>query len=50
MATLTDPSMLMAAERGQLNFAEVATRYAEEDIAISAVSASELLHGVHRAR
>jgi predicted nucleic acid-binding protein len=49
MATLIDSSVLIAAERGQLNFDEIATRYEEEDVAISAVTASELLHGVHRA-
>jgi tRNA(fMet)-specific endonuclease VapC len=47
MATLIDSSVLIAAERGQLNFDAIA---AEEDVAISAVTASELLHGVHRAR
>ena len=47
MATLIDSSVLIAAERGQLNFDDIA---AEEDVAISAVTASELLHGVHRAR
>jgi tRNA(fMet)-specific endonuclease VapC len=50
MATQIDSSVLIAAERGQLNFDEIATRYEEEDVAISAVIASELLHGVHRAR
>jgi len=47
MATLIDSSVLIAAERGQLNFDDIA---AEEDVAISAVTASELLHGVHHAR
>jgi tRNA(fMet)-specific endonuclease VapC len=47
MATLIDSSVLIAAERGQLNFDAIAV---EEDVAISAVTASELLHGVHRAR
>ena len=47
MATLIDSSVLIAAERGQLNLGDIA---AEEDVAISAVTASELLHGVHRAR
>ena len=47
MATLIDSSVLIAAERGQLNFDGIST---EEDVAISAVTASELLHGVHRAR
>ena len=42
--------MLIAAERGDLAPDALSTRYAEEDVAISAVTASELLHGVHRAR
>lgn len=50
MATLIDSSVLIAAERGQLDLQEMATRYAEEDIAISAVTAAELLHGLYRAR
>ena len=50
MATLIDSSVLIAAERGDLAPDVVSIRYAEEDVAISAVTASELLHGVHRAR
>jgi tRNA(fMet)-specific endonuclease VapC len=50
MATLIDSSVLIAAERGQLDFDDISAHYAEEDVAISAVTASELLHGVHRAR
>jgi tRNA(fMet)-specific endonuclease VapC len=50
MATLIDSSVLIAAERGQLDLGNISARYAEEDVAISAVTASELLHGVHRAR
>ena len=47
MATLIDSSVLIAAKRGQLNFDDLA---AEEDVAISTMTASELLHGVHRAK
>jgi predicted nucleic acid-binding protein len=50
MATLIDSSVLIAAERGDLALDAFSARYAEEDVAISAVTASELLHGVHRAR
>jgi predicted nucleic acid-binding protein len=50
MATLIDSSVLIAAQRGQLNFDEVAASYSEEDVAISAVSASELLARRDRAR
>ncbi|MGO9056882.1 MAG: PIN domain-containing protein [Candidatus Binataceae bacterium] len=50
MATLIDSSVLIAAEPGHLDFDELLAQYAEEDVAISAVTASELMHGVHRAR
>jgi tRNA(fMet)-specific endonuclease VapC len=50
MATLIDSSVLIAAERGQLDLDDLAARYPEEDVAISAVTASELLHGLYRAR
>ncbi len=50
MATLIDSSILIAVERGSLSLDEFSARYAEQDVAISAVTASELLHGVHRAR
>jgi tRNA(fMet)-specific endonuclease VapC len=50
MAALIDSSVLIAAERGQLDLDELAARYAEEDMALSAVTASELLHGFYRAK
>jgi tRNA(fMet)-specific endonuclease VapC len=50
VATLIDSSVLIAAERGDLDIDRISTRYAEEDVAISAITATELLHGVHRAR
>jgi tRNA(fMet)-specific endonuclease VapC len=50
MATLIDSSVLIAAERGDLDLDNVIARYAEEDVAISAITASELLHGVRRAK
>jgi tRNA(fMet)-specific endonuclease VapC len=50
MATLIDSSVLIAAERGDLDLAAFRARYGGEDVAISSVTASELLHGVHRAR
>jgi len=50
MAILIDSSVLIAAERGHLDFDAIAARSSEEDVAISAVTASELLHGVRRAR
>jgi predicted nucleic acid-binding protein len=50
MATLIDSSVLIAAERGDLALDTLSARFAQEDVAIAAVTASELLHGVHRAR
>lgn len=50
MGTLIDASVLIAAERGQLAADEVFTTPEElaEGVAIAAITASELLHGVHR--
>ncbi len=50
MAALIDSSVLIAAERGHLDLDDLSARYAKEEVAISAVTASELLHGFHRAR
>jgi len=50
MATLIDSSVLIAAERGLLEIDEISVSLAKEDVALSAVTASELLHGLHRAR
>jgi len=50
MAALIDASVLIAAERGDLSLDVLSARYAGEDVAISAVTASELLHGVDRAK
>jgi tRNA(fMet)-specific endonuclease VapC len=44
-----DSSVLIAWERDQLNLETQMARYADENFAISAITASELLHGVHRA-
>lgn len=50
MGTLIDASVLIAAERGQLDLEEVfaTAERRHEAVAIAAVSASELLHGVQR--
>jgi len=50
MGALIDSSVLIAGERGQLDLEALLAGHSEEDFAISAVTASELLHGVHRAR
>lgn len=50
MGALIDASVLIAAERGTLDLDGVLEDHADEDFALSAITASELLHGVHRAR
>jgi len=47
MGILIDSSVLIAWERDRLNLQSQLAEYAEEDFAISAITASELLHGVH---
>ena len=47
---LLDTSVLAAFERGRLNLEERFREHADAEIDISAVTASELLHGVHRAQ
>ena len=48
MAILIDTSVLVDIERGRTSLAALAARDADEDVAIAAITASELLHGVHR--
>jgi tRNA(fMet)-specific endonuclease VapC len=48
MGTLIDSSSLIAAERGELDLEQILRESFDEDAAIAAVSASELLHGIHR--
>ena len=50
MAALIDSSVLIATERGLLSLDDISSRYAQEDVALSAVTASELLHGLYRAK
>ena len=49
MGTLIDSSVLIAAERGRLDVREKLAAEPGEPVALAAISASELLHGVHRA-
>ena len=49
MGTLIDSSVLIAWERAQRDLEAQLVKYADEEFAISALTASELLHGVHRA-
>ena len=48
MGTVVDSSVLIAVERGQLDPATLADEDDAEQLAMSAITASELLHGVHR--
>jgi tRNA(fMet)-specific endonuclease VapC len=49
MAVLIDTSILIAHERGQLDLTARIAGREEEPFFLSVISASELLHGVHRA-
>jgi tRNA(fMet)-specific endonuclease VapC len=50
MGVLVDTSVLIRAERGGLDLRSVIADRVEEPFFLSVVSASELLHGVHRAK
>jgi predicted nucleic acid-binding protein len=49
MEILIDSSVLIAAERGSFDLSSFLEQHAEDGFALSAVTASEMLHGVHRA-
>ena len=49
MGALIESSVLIAVERGSLDLEAKLTDHAETEIAISTITASELLHGIHRA-
>jgi len=49
MAVLIDASILIEAERGRLDLEPHVERHREEESFVSVITASELLHGVHRA-
>lgn len=49
MGTLIDSSVLIAAERRTLDLDDALGAHAEEPVGIASITASELLHGVHRA-
>jgi predicted nucleic acid-binding protein len=48
MGALIDSSIFIAAERGQLDLERVLREQPDEPIALAAITASELLHGLHR--
>ncbi len=49
MGALIDSSILIEAERGRLDLTRLAAQNPQETFSISALTASELLHGVYRA-
>jgi len=49
MGALIDSSVLIAAERSKLGLDDLLRSHGDEEIAIASITASELLHGVHRA-
>lgn len=50
MALLIDTSVFIQHERGRLALTPLVEHRGDEEIHVSVVTASELLHGVHRAR
>jgi tRNA(fMet)-specific endonuclease VapC len=49
MGYLIDTSIFIAWEREELELAPLSGRIGDADVAVSVITASELLHGVHRA-
>src|SRR5258708_6569569 len=49
MGAVIDSSALIAAERGKLDLSAVVAAHGDEPLVVAAITASELLHGVHRA-
>jgi len=49
MVVVLDSSILVAVERGELTLEAISQQFHGMDLAISALTAAELLHGVHRA-
>ena len=49
MGALIDSSVLIASERGDLDLEAKLVDYTETDLAVAAITASELLHGIHGA-
>jgi tRNA(fMet)-specific endonuclease VapC len=49
VAVLIDASILIEEERGRLDLESYVAQRQEEELFLSVITASELLHGVHRA-
>jgi len=50
VGVVLDTSVLVAAERGAVRFEALLESLGEEPVAVAAITASELLHGCHRAK
>jgi tRNA(fMet)-specific endonuclease VapC len=50
MALVLDTSVLIEVERGALHLAELADSYPDDEFMTAAITISELLHGMHRAK
>lgn len=50
MASLIDSSVLVDVERGRVAFGALLDAQGDGEVAIAAITAAELLHGVHRLR
>jgi len=50
LGLILDTSVLIAAEHGSLDLPPFLDAHADEPVAMAAITASELLHGYHRAR
>lgn len=48
MGILIDTSSLIAAERGELDLPKLVRQRGDEPVGLAAITAAELLHGVHR--
>ena len=48
MGTLVDTSVLIAAQRGEIDFDALLVAQGTQDVAIATICASELMHGPHR--
>ncbi len=50
MASLIDTSVLVDVERGRVDFGALLEAQGDGEVAMAAITAAELLHGVHRLR
>ena len=48
MGTLIDTSVLIAAQRGQIDLNAIVDTEGDDDVAIASICAAELMHGPHR--